>query len=458
MPNKTVTLDSDPVSIDLPKESTNLRKKKTRLINALAKSLESDPLQKSCEEISLANELALGESAAEKQGGQMNAVISFYRALMLYSDNDELLQVYKQTIPTKIYNLLHLLISTCPPTNVETLLPELQNKYPLIHKNNENNPLKEIPVQVTQIVDTKKEDSVKYSKNKESTPDLQNIELTNSLDQPTSEVVGSTFISSITESPNVDLITSLNDAHIKNKRETKISDNVKKLSTQEVPQFVLENFEFYTGTSSTNNFKHFIKLRAKNGKPISKKILNKYIEKWYELVLEDEKLQQLGIENEQIGIYPVYGDTLNTESQSTQISFENNALNSRVTVNFTLSKNLSKELNHLMEKAEKVAKQYHFDHFSGNKNAKLLKLEVPCYIHISEVMEIFEENFSKFGRVLLEMSGNSLNKGISIHTSMDDYNDYIIFELNSGFTLPKEKKLKSSDSTRNFSIKLSMLY
>ncbi|CCD25918.2 TOM complex receptor protein TOM20 NDAI_0G01420 [Naumovozyma dairenensis CBS 421] len=107
----------------------NLSKVSTFLIEELKKN-PIDPTPSKREEI-FTSSLEEGELLATKaknENDQLLAASKFYRALSVYPNPSELLEIYQKTLPSSVYNFVVLMIAILPPSNVSSFLNGLGEK------------------------------------------------------------------------------------------------------------------------------------------------------------------------------------------------------------------------------------------------------------------------------------------------------------------------------------------
>ncbi len=92
----------------------------------LFKSLADDPLPSGLDdrEQAFMAQVGQGEQLSSVPGQEINAALSFYRALCVYPNPADLLAIYQKTINGKIYEIVMTMIAVLPPQPVVAAVNE----------------------------------------------------------------------------------------------------------------------------------------------------------------------------------------------------------------------------------------------------------------------------------------------------------------------------------------------
>lgn len=95
--------------------------KKALLADVLANPPPTDAAQK---ENYFLEQISLGERLAPIPGKQLEAALCFYKALTVYPNPTDVLNVYKNSVPTDVYEIVSLMIAIQPPASISTVVKE----------------------------------------------------------------------------------------------------------------------------------------------------------------------------------------------------------------------------------------------------------------------------------------------------------------------------------------------
>ncbi|KAH3688716.1 hypothetical protein WICPIJ_000316 [Wickerhamomyces pijperi] len=92
----------------------------------LVKSLAEDPIPTDAhkKEEFFMTSVTMGEQLASMPGAELEAALQFYRALSIYPNPTDILNIYQKSIPSAVYEYVIMMIAINPPSSVASFLNE----------------------------------------------------------------------------------------------------------------------------------------------------------------------------------------------------------------------------------------------------------------------------------------------------------------------------------------------
>lgn len=92
----------------------------------LVKSLTEDPIPTDVhkKEEFFMTSVTMGEQLASIPGNELEAALQFYRALSIYPNPTDILNIYQKSIPPAVYEYVIMMIAINPPSSVASFLNE----------------------------------------------------------------------------------------------------------------------------------------------------------------------------------------------------------------------------------------------------------------------------------------------------------------------------------------------
>lgn len=104
-------------------KSVKLEAVKAALIESM-KDGEVPPADPAEKERFFMTQVTMGEQLSAVPGNELNAAIHFYKALSIYPNPTDILNIYQRSVPAEIYEYIIMLIALQPPQAVANILSE----------------------------------------------------------------------------------------------------------------------------------------------------------------------------------------------------------------------------------------------------------------------------------------------------------------------------------------------
>ncbi|CDR43610.1 CYFA0S12e02542g1_1 [Cyberlindnera fabianii] len=90
----------------------------------LTKSLEEDPIptDAAAKEQYFMTQVTMGEQLAAVPGNEIKSALCFYRALAVYPNPTDILNVYQKSVPQEIYEYIIMMMAMEPPLSIASFL------------------------------------------------------------------------------------------------------------------------------------------------------------------------------------------------------------------------------------------------------------------------------------------------------------------------------------------------